>query len=127
MFRGVMVWLVIMAAETVHGILRGWLLVPRVGAEAANRIGWPIGAVIVIGGALLFARWIGLRETSALLRLGLVWAALSLAFELGIGLLRGLGLPGLMAELDPARGGLLLYGLAVMAVAPLAAARLRRL
>lgn len=127
MSRGLAVWLFIMLVETLHGLLRGLLLVPRVGEETANRIGWPIGLVIVLGISIALAPWIAIRDTSALLRLGGLWAVLTLIFELTIGLLRGLDLPRLLAELNPLAGGLTIYSLAVMFLAPLLAARLRGL
>ncbi len=127
MSRGLAVWLFIMLVETLHGLLRGLLLVPRVGEEAAGQIGWPIGLVIVLGISIALAPWMAIRDTSALLRLGGLWAVLTLIFELTIGLLRGLDLPRLLAELNPLAGGLTIYSLAVMFLAPLLAARLRGL
>ena len=127
MSRGLAVWLFIMLVETLHGLLRGLLLVPRVGEETAGRIGWPIGLVIVLGISIALAPWMAIRDTSALLRLGGLWAVLTLILELTIGLLRGLDLPRLLAELNPLAGGLTIYSLAVMFLAPLLAARLRGL
>ena len=127
MSRGLAVWLFIMLVETLHGLLRGLLLVPRVGEEMAGRIGWPIGLVIVLGISIALAPWMAIRDTSALLRLGGLWAVLTLIFELTIGLLRGLDLPRLLAELNPLAGGLTIYSLAVMFLAPLLSARLRGL
>ena len=127
MSRGLAVWLFIMLVETLHGLLRGLLLVPRVGEETASRIGWPIGLVIVLGISIALAPWMAIRDTSALFRLGGLWAVLTLIFELTIGLLRGLDLPRLLAELNPLAGGLTIYSLAVMFLAPLLAARLRGL
>jgi hypothetical protein len=116
-----------MLVETLHGLLRGLLLVPRVGEEMAGRIGWPIGLVIVLGISLALAPWMAIRDTSALLRLGGLWAVLTLIFEVTIGLLRGLDLPRLLAEFNPLAGGLAIYSLAIMFLAPLLAARLRGL
>jgi hypothetical protein len=39
MLRAFLVWLVIIASETVHGILRGILLLPLVGDFPARQIG----------------------------------------------------------------------------------------
>ena len=127
MSRGLAVWLFIMLVETLHGLLRGLLLVPRVGEETAGRIGWPIGLVIVLGISIALAPWMAIRDTSALLRLGGLWAVLTLIFEVTIGLLRGLDLPRLLAEFNPLAGGLAIYSLAIMFLAPLLAARLRGL
>ena len=125
MFRGLLVWLIIMVLETGHGVLRGLFLVPWLGEAAAGRIGWPIGVVIVMATAVIMARWVGLRDTAPLLRLGLAWLALTFGFEVAIGLLRGFDGARIWAEVNPLAGGLMVYSLAVMVVAPLLAARLR--
>lgn len=125
MYRGIAVWLLIMAVETVHGILRGIFLVPRVGEAAAGRIGWPVAAVLVIAIATATARWVNLRDAAAQWRLGIVWAGLTFAFEIAIGLARGLDAPRIWAEINPLTGGLMVFSLAVMLIAPRLAARLR--
>ena len=125
MFRGLLVWLIIMVLETGHGVLRGLFLVPWLGEAAAGRIGWPIGLVIVMATALIMARWVGLRDTAPLLRLGLAWLVLTFGFEVAVGLLRGFDGARIWAEVNPLAGGLMVYSLAVMVVAPLLAARLR--
>ncbi len=126
MARGLLVFVLIMAVETVHGVLRGLFLVPRVGEEMASRIGWPLGLLLVLAISMLTIRWTGLRTRGALLRLGVVWAVLAIAFEITIGMLRGMGAPEIMAELDP-RTGTIAYSALVMLLAPLVAATLRRL
>ncbi len=125
MTRGLVLWLIIMAAETVHGILRGLFLVPAMGEAAAGRIGWPIGAVVVLGITLLLIRWTGLRTLRALMMLGLVWAGLTFVFEILIGLLRGMDAARIAAEINPLSGGLLIYSLVLMGLAPLIAAKIR--
>ena len=127
MARGIVVFVLIMVVETVHGILRGLFLVPRVGEVMAGRIGWPIGVVIVFGVALLTIRWTGLSKRRALLGLGLIWMVLTLCFEVAIGYARGLSNEAILAEINPFSGGLMIYSLAVMLFAPLAAARIRGL
>lgn len=124
MIRGLLVWLLIMLIETAHGVLRGLLLVPRVGEEAASRIGWPIGMALVLLVSVLTIRWTKIVGTGPLLGLGAIWAVLTVGFEIMIGLARGMALPAVLAELDP-RSGMMLYSAAVMFLAPLAAARLR--
>lgn len=126
MGRGLLIWLAIMLVETVHGVLRGLLLVPRIGPAAAERIGWPVAAVLVIAIATLAIRWTGLTGRAALLRLGVAWAVLTVLFELAIGWLRGLDAQALLAALKPA-SGTIPWSAALMLVAPLVAARLRGL
>ena len=127
MTRGLLVWLLIMLIETIHGVLRGLFLVPRLGEDMASRIGWPVGLIIVLGVSYLAIRWIGLRDTSNLIRLGALWAGLTFVFEVIIGLLRGLDGAGIWAEINPLAGGLMIYSVIVMFLAPLAAHHLRKL
>ncbi len=127
MSRGLLVWLLIMLIETIHGVLRGLFVVPRFGEETASRIGWPIGVIIVLGVSYLAIRWIGLRDTSNLIRLGALWAILTFVFEIVIGLLRGLDAARIWAEINPLEGGLIVYSVIVMFFAPLAAHHLRRI
>ena len=61
MMRGLLVFIGIMAAETVHGVLRGLFLVPRVGEETASLLGWPAGMAIVLLISTLAIGWTGLR------------------------------------------------------------------
>lgn len=127
MARGLTVWFLIMAIEIVHGILRGQFLVPQVGAVAAERIGWPIGLAIVFGISLLTIRWIGLGGRRALLGLGVIWMVLTFCFEIAIGYARGLSTDAILTVINPLSGGLMVYSLLVMLLAPLMAARIRGL
>lgn len=123
--RAVAVWALIAAAETVHGVLRGMFLVPVVGAAAASRIGFAVGCLIVLGIAWATSRWLGARSAAAQWRVGLLWAALMLGFEVAIGRAQGFGWARIAAEFDPSRGGPMGFGLLLVAVAPRLVARLR--
>jgi hypothetical protein len=123
--RGLTVWLLIMAIETVHGIARSWFLVPAVGQAEADMIGWPIGAAIVLGTALAGIGWTKISGRRDLLVLGALWAVLTLAFELLIGALRGLDALALANAVNPVAGGTIAYSMAVMLFAPAIAARIR--
>ena len=124
-WRGLTVWCVFMAVETLHGILRGIFLVPRVGLELSNKIGWPIAACIVFGVTLLTIRWMDVTGTKPLLYLGALWAVLTFAFEISVGLMRGLDAAQLAHEINPLSGGMLAYSLLVTFLSPYFAARLR--
>lgn len=124
MRRGLLVWLLIMAVETVHGVLRGLLLVPHLGEVKATQLGWWVGAVLVLTIAGLTIRWIGLTRRSELLQLGAAWASLTVLFELLIGRLRGFDGTALMRALDPDHGSIA-WSAALMLAAPLLAAWIR--
>jgi hypothetical protein len=125
MLRGLIVWVLIMALETIHGIMRGMFLVPVVGQLAANRIGWPIAVVIVMSISVACTKWIGLNDIKKLIMLGVCWAMLTFFFELAIGFARGMSGYEIIAEINPLAGGLLIYSLIVMLFAPWLAVKIR--
>lgn len=123
--RTLVVWLVIIAAETVHGILRELFLTPIVGDLRARQIGVAVGSLIVFAVALAFSRWLGARSTRRLLGIGLAWVVLTLVFEAVLGTLLGLSAERMLADYDFTAGGFMPFGLAVMLLSPWIAARLR--
>lgn len=124
MSRGILVFLFIMALETVHGILRSLFLVPRIGEKLSGLIGWPVAVVIVMVVSTLLIGWTRVTGTAALLRLGVVWAVLTFIFESAVGLLRGLDAAGIWAAINPFSGGSMLYSMLVMLLAPMLVARI---
>ena len=125
--RALAVWLIMMAAETVHGILRTVLLAPQVGDLRARQIAFFTGSGIILGTAYLFINWIRARSFKELLVIGLMWMLLTLGFEAVVGIYGfGFGWERIIAEYDPRSGSLMLFGLFVLVLAPLIAFRLRR-
>jgi hypothetical protein len=126
LLRAFAVWFVIVAAETVHGVLRGLLLVPLVGDLPARQIGVPVGSLLVFAVAYLCIRWIAARTKPQLVGVELLWVVLTVLFEVGLGrLVLDLPWDRIAEDYDPARGGFLGLGLLFMAVSPLLAARVR--
>jgi hypothetical protein len=124
--RAVLVWLVIIAIETVHGILRTLLLVPLVGDFPARRVSVFTGSLLIFGVAYVFVRWIGAKTRVRLLGVGLLWVVLTVLFEIALGRYAlGLSWERIAEDYDVTRGGLLGLGLLFMAAAPTLAARLR--
>lgn len=125
--RAIAVWLIMMAAETIHGILRTVLLAPRVGDLRARQIAFFTGSAILLGTAYLFINWIQTCSVKVLLSIGMMWMLLTLGFEAAIGIYGfGFGWNRIIAEYDPRTGSLMLFGHFVLVSAPLIAFRLRR-
>ncbi len=124
--RALIVWFVIIAAETVHGILRQFFLTPIVGDLTARQIGVLIGSVLILVLAVAFSRWLGARKLRDQLAVGFAWVTLTVAFEVGLGVLLGLASERMVADYDPAQGGFMAFGLLFMLLAPALAARVRR-
>lgn len=115
-----------MLAETVHGIARTLLLEPLVGDLRARQIAVFTGSLIIMAIAVMTIRWIGERQPSRLFALGVMWVALTVAFEIGLGrFVFGYPWPRLASDYDLTAGGLLPLGLLVMALSPWIADRVR--
>jgi hypothetical protein len=123
--RAVLVWLLIIAAESVHGTLRQLFIAPAIGDLPARQLGVFIGSAIILAIAWLCSRWLGALTFRDLLRVGALWVLLTVIFEVSLG--RALGYPWerLLADYSPAAGGLMGFGLLFMLFAPALAARLR--
>ena len=126
--RTLAVWLLIILAETIHGILRGLFLVPVVGDLRARQIGVVIGSLIIVAIAAATIRWIGAKTHRELLVIGAVWLTLTLAFEFLFGrYVAGASWDRLLSGYDPTRGGFLALGMIVLLLSPLLAAKIRGL
>jgi len=124
--RAFLVWLLMMAAESIHGVLRTLYLVPLVGDFHALQIGAIVGSAIVVTVAYLCIQWIGAKSAHALWMVGLMWLILTLCFEFALGRY-ALGYPWqrMLADYNFLRGGLLLFGMGVLGLSPWIASALR--
>ncbi len=126
--RPLVVWLVIIVAEILHGIVRAVVLVPIVGEFRSNQIGVFTGSLIILVIAWLSVRWIGASRRSDLMMVGALWLALTLAFELLFGrLIMKHSWQRLLADYNVLAGGLMPLGLLVLLFAPWIASKMRPL
>ena len=127
MRRALAVWALLMAAETVHGIARTLVLQPIVGDRRARQIAVFSGSLLILAIVTLTIRWLGVRQSRArLLAIGVLWVVLTATFEIGLGrIVAGYSWSRLASDYDLRQGGLLPFGLVVMALSPWLAARLR--
>jgi len=123
--RALTVWLVIIAAETAHGVLRQLFLTPLVGDLRARQIGVAVGSLIILAIALALGRWLDARSLRDQLGVGLAWVALTVVFEVALGASLGLPLERALADYDISAGGFMAFGLLFMLLAPALAARIR--
>jgi hypothetical protein len=124
--RAIAVWLLVIAAEILHGIARGIFLVPHVGEFRSNQIGVLTGSVIILVIAVIFVRWIGAFRTSTLLAVGALWLGLTLGFEMLFGrFVVGTSWERLAADYNVVEGGLLPFGMAILLLSPLIAGKIR--
>ena len=112
--------IVLAGAETLHGIARTVLVVPRIGKERATRWSALTGSLL----AGLICWWlvppIGLHGVQAHGLLGLGLAAFMAGFDLAIGrLLMRKAWKKLWPDFDPRTGNYLSLGLVFLALVPL--------
>ena len=77
-------------AETGHGVVREVFIAPVIGRMRARQLGVLIGCVLIFVIAWLTARWMGASSRRQQFRVGAYWVALTLIFEFSLG--RALGM-----------------------------------
>ena len=124
--RALAVWLLIILAEILHGIARGILLVPQVGEFRSSQIGVFTGSLIILAVVLVFVKRLGASRKSDLLMVGLIWLILTLAFEVIFGrFVMGVSWERLAVDYNIPEGGLLPFGMILLALSPLIAGKLQ--
>jgi hypothetical protein len=111
--------LLLASAETLHGIFRAAVLVPRIGKKAALKVAIVTGTLL----ALVLCAWrvpaMGVTATAPLLAIGGVLALFMAAFDVLLGrwLLKR---PWSRAfeDFNPAGGNYLLFGVLLLALMP---------
>jgi hypothetical protein len=126
--RAIVVWLLIIATESLHGTLRQLFLTPRIGDWPARRVGVIVGTVLIFVISLLTVRWLRVRDTGALLGVGALWVTLTVLFEVGLGrVVFAYPWGRILADYDLSSGGFMGFGLLAVLLMPLVAARVRKL
>jgi hypothetical protein len=124
--RSLTIWLILICAEIMHGILRAIVLVPIVGEFRSNQIGVFTGSAIILVIAYLTICWIGAQRPKEALLVGLIWLVLTVAFEVLFGrFVLGLSWDELLAGYNIANGGLMPLGLLILLFSPMIASKLR--
>jgi hypothetical protein len=116
--RATLVWMLIMLAETGHGVVREIFIAPVIGGLRARQLGVLVGCVIIFVIAWLLARWMKAGGTRDQFRVGAYWVVLTVIFEFALGRATGASWSRLLSDYNPAHGGFMLVGLAFMFLAP---------
>jgi hypothetical protein len=117
--------MLMMIAETLHGFAREIFIAPAIGALRARQIGVAVGSVVVLAIAWACTRWLDARTRRDQLIIGAYWVALTVGFEVSLGRVMDLPWSRILSDYNPAQGGWMMLGLAVMFVAPWLAGRMR--
>lgn len=119
--RALAAWLVLLVAMTANGFVRALVLQPRMGEPLARQVASILGVCIVLAVAGAFVRRLPDPASAPLVRIGLLWGLLTVAFEFGLGrYVSGLRWAEMLADYDLAAGRLWpLVLLATVAAPPL--------
>jgi hypothetical protein len=114
-------WLALPVFAVLNGLVRDTTYGPSMGYELSHSVSvGPLLVAIVLWATWAARRW-PLPDIGTALRVGAAWLALTLAFEFGLGALRGLSMEAMLAEYDIMRGRLWpLIPLATLLAPPLA-------
>jgi hypothetical protein len=123
--RAALVWMLMMVAETVHGIARELFIAPVIGDLRARQIGVLVASLIVLAIAWASALWMGASTRRVQIIVGIFWVALTIVFEFSLGRAIGASWDRILSDYNPLRGGWMLLGLLVALTAPMLAASLR--
>lgn len=107
--------LLLACAETLHGIARAALLVPRIGKKKALKVSIVTGSLLAFGVCYWYVPTLGITGTAGLLGLGLVLALFMAGFDAALGrFLLHLPWQKITQDFNPASGNYLLYGLVLL-------------
>lgn len=123
--RSVAVWVLILGVAFANASLRELVLMPRYGRVAALAMSGALLCVLVLLVAWAAVPWLGARRAPELLAVGVGWLLLTVAFEWALGRARGKPAQTPLEAYRFKDGNLWPLVLAVTAMAPWLAARLR--
>jgi apolipoprotein N-acyltransferase len=124
--RGLMVWIMFMFAEVLHGTARVLWLEPLIGDVKARQISVFTGLAIILAIVIVSIRWIGATRMTQLYEIGLLWLGLTVSFEIMLGrFVTGLSWERIASDYNLLHGGLMPIGLLVLTVSPLIATWIR--
>jgi hypothetical protein len=124
--RGLVVWVIFMFAEVLHGAARILWLEPLIGDIKARQISVFTGLAIILAIVIASIRWIHATHTGQLWGIGLLWLGLTVGFEIVLGrFVMGLSWERIASDYNLLQGGLMPLGLLVLTLSPLIAAKVR--
>lgn len=124
--RGLVVWLIIICAESLHGTIRELFLKPLIGDLRARQVGFFTALAIILAITFIFIRWVQASNNKQLLAVGITWAALTFVFEaLIVRPALDVSWERFLADYNIVEGGVMAIGLIILALAPFIAAYTR--
>lgn len=112
------------SVETLHGVFRAAVLVPRIGKQRALKVGIVTGSALAFGVCYLLVPGIGVDDAAGLLGIGLVLALFMAGFDIALArLLLRQPWARVARDFDPRSGNYLSLGLVLLVLFPWAVMR----
>ena len=125
-WRAVAIWFAILVLANVNGAVRQAWLIPLVGETIGRAVSTLLLCVLVFLLTWLAIGWIGPTTTGDAIKIGVLWLALTLAFEFLVGhYVFRQPWAALREDYDLTRGRIWMLALLVVLMAPLVTGRLR--
>lgn len=125
-FRASLLWLAFLAMAILAGTVRQFLIAPAMGDTPARAACTALLCVLYSAAIRAFVLRLRIDTPSTRLFLGLFWSGLTLAFEFGLGLARGLSWEAMLADYNMLEGRLWPLVPLTLMLAPLLARRKRQ-
>ena len=126
LFKAAGIWLVIVIAAIINGVIREKLIVPIIGAELALPFSGILLAALVFLVTLMLVSFIGSSEQKTYIWVGLIWVVFTLSFEFLFGyFIVGKPWQEIMQVFNIQKGNLFIVVLFITAVSPWLAAKVR--
>lgn len=123
--KALIIWVGILVLAVANGVLRESVIIPGLGTPAALVLSGLLLSVLIIGVTYLSLPWLQIRRPVQFWVVGLGWVVLTFVFEFSFGLWQGKSWSVLLEAYTFKSGNLWPVVLAVTALAPYIAARLR--
>jgi hypothetical protein len=124
--KAIGIWILLVFVAIANGTARQFLLAPHVSERTAHQISSVTGSALILLVSVASIPFLGATDTRRLLSIGLLWLALTVAFEFTFGRLAGHSWERLLDDYNLFEGRLWLLVLLTAFLAPLIAARIRK-
>ena len=125
--KSIWIWFLFIPLAILNGILRDKLIAPSIGMEYAQPLSGVVLCLLIFVVTLIFIPRLGKGTQKEFLRVGLIWLALTVIFEIIWGLCTGLSGREILRTYNVMTGNLWLIVVLFVWIAPFLAARLRGL
>jgi hypothetical protein len=121
------VWVILIIAEIIHGILRRMFILPVVGMVVGSQVGVYIGSALIMTIVYCASPYLHFQTARQRLNVGLLWLVLTLIFEFSFGyFVAGSSLESILLDYNLFAGGLLPFGMLILAFSPFFASRIEK-